>query len=381
MTANIAQTDGKFAVFTAGQAAWHGLGENVQDAQTWERAIELAGLDWQVEKRQLALPLAQGTAIPIDAYGIFRNDVSDAAQAFLGTCGANYEPIQNRTAFDFVDVLLEAQSGAHYDSAGALGKGERFWVSARLPFAFDVAGDDKHETYMLFASSHDSSMSAIGKLVSERVVCQNTLTVALRERGAQFKIKHTKDASKRLEAARQLMKGAQASIEELREKFNVLASRKLTKDLLVSTLDKLFPKDDAKKHQTRRENTIQFVLDRYEFNDANTFANQRGTAFNLLNAVTGYVDHERGVRLTEKKKGVVTAEQIRAELSVFGAGEVFKQDAFSLILEATKNAPQVAQRALLLPPVTRIGTAGNEGVSYETVNATGDALDAEYLSE
>jgi len=339
MPANIAEVNGKFAVFTAGEAAWHELGQNVSDAQSWESAIKLAGLDFEVEKRQLEIE-----GVRIDAYGIFRNDVytQDKAKAFLGNCGKDYQPIQNKTAFDFVDVLLEAQNGAHYDSAGALGKGERFWVSARVPFDFTVGASDKHQTYLLFASSHDSSIAATGKLVTTRVVCMNTLTAALHERGASFRVKHTKEAGKRLEAAKKMMSGAAQTTKTLAEKLNNLAQRKLDKPTLVDVLNTLFPEDKEKKFQTRRENTLTSILERFEFNDANMFPEQRGTAFNLLNAITGYTDHEKGVRKTSIRDSTVTAEQIRAESSIFGLGDTFKRQALDVILAKAESLPLIS---------------------------------------
>jgi phage/plasmid-like protein (TIGR03299 family) len=204
------------AMFVVGErdAAWHKLGQRVDSAVSWESAMELAGLDWTVKKHQLLGPDAR----PIEAWGIFK----EPNREFLGAVGGQYTAIQNRYAFDFVDTLLEAENGSHYDSAGALGNGERIWVSAKVPYSISIRGtDDLTETYLIFATSHDGSMAATGKLSTVRVVCNNTLTSALNGSGSFVRVKHTPDAERRLSQAKRLMSGVSQSVKTLEEKFNL----------------------------------------------------------------------------------------------------------------------------------------------------------------
>src|SRR5579864_4686782 len=127
MAHNIWNQNGRDSMFCVGgrEAAWHKLGARTPDAVSWEQAMELANLNWQVKKMQLSGPFGL-----VDAYGIFR----DTDNAFLGSVGDVYSPIQNKVAFEFVDTLIEA-AGSHYESAGALGRGERIWCLARVPEA------------------------------------------------------------------------------------------------------------------------------------------------------------------------------------------------------------------------------------------------------
>jgi phage/plasmid-like protein (TIGR03299 family) len=338
MAHNIWIENGRANMFVVGnrKAAWHELGQRTDNAVTWEQAMGLAGLDWEVVKRQMFGGLNNEHNALLGAFGIFRS--SDGA--FLGSVGDQYTCIQNRYAFDFVDSLIEAQDGAHYESAGALGNGERIWCLARVPQTITVAGVDKSEVFLLFTTSHDGSMSATCKLSTVRVVCQNTLNMALSANGSMVRVKHTRDAQRRLDQARQLMDGVTADTKRLEEKLNLLAIRRMTKESMVSILDKLFPKPaDPKVNPTRRENVLADVLACYEKNDgANGFQEVRGSAYNLLNAVTEYTDHLRGVRITEGRKGY-TDQQARAENALVGTGERLKMEALDVILQDTAGNP------------------------------------------
>jgi phage/plasmid-like protein (TIGR03299 family) len=339
MAHNLAVIDGKLAMFCVGnrEAAWHKLGQRTDSAATWQEAMGLAGLDWTVEKIQLSGP--QG---PVEAWGIFRT--SDGQ--FLGPVGDAYTPIQNRQAFDFVDCLLEAEEGAHYESAGALGNGERVWCLARIPHDFTVASpDDKHQTYLMFATSHDGSLAATCKLTAVRVVCQNTLNMALGSAGKFIRVLHTRNATRRLEEARDLMQDVAQSVESLQEKLGTLAQRRMTGDSMTAVLEELYPKPKATDQKnaaslaavvastTRRQNILDEILKLYELNDGNAIPEIRGTAYNLLNAVTEYTDHVRRVDADQKAQ---------AESVLFGTGERRKSEALEVILQATSGNPVYA---------------------------------------
>jgi phage/plasmid-like protein (TIGR03299 family) len=339
MAHNIWNDGRQNAMWTVGgrKAAWHELGQRTPDAQSWDQAMQLAGLDWRVIKRQLFGSMAEDSnnLQPVPAYGIFR----DSDGAYLGTVGDQYTPIQNRYAFDFVDSLLEAENGAHYESAGALGNGERIWCLARVPHTITVAGEDKSEVFLLFTTSHDGSMAATAKLSTVRVVCQNTLNQALSANGSMVRVKHTRDAERRLDQCKKLMQGVAMDAKQLEEKLNLLAARRMTKESMRSILDRLFPAPaDEKASTARRENLLADVLSLYESNDKNTFPQIRGTAYNLLNAVTEFTDHVRSARITEGRKDYSIA-QARAENAFVGTGDKLKQEALEVILQDTAGNP------------------------------------------
>jgi len=339
MAHNIANISGQDAVFTGrGIPAWHALGKTIEGVATWKEAIELAGLNWRVEKRSLYND--RGEAVP--AYGIFR----DMDNAFLGTVGERYQSIQNQDAFEFVDALIGNEE-AHYDTAGALGNGEVIFCSAYLPSAgFEVVPGDIHQTYLLFKTSHDGSLAAVSKLTDVRVVCQNTLNQALRNGGnAEIKIKHTKNAVERMELAKKLVASGRKTADQIRNKFRELSQKVVTRPALEDILKKLFPADEKGNLHTKTQNNITDILNLYESNDNNAFPEIRGTAYNLINAITEYTDKVR----TARGGGIEGMNQARATSALFGSGDTFKQVAFDTIYQAASGMPDKSKQVFYAP--------------------------------
>ena len=348
---NINPVTNQHSFFSARVPAWHKLGQVVSEAQNWEQAMILAGLDWEVKKIQLSHPL---TSEPINAWGTFRSDNN----AFLGTVGSIYEPIQNRYQFDFVDTLLEMENGAHYETAGALGNGERVFCLAKIGEGFDLHGiGDKHEIYLLFTTAHDGRASAKVLLTSVRVVCMNTLLMALSAGGKNaLTIRHTKSAQEKLVQAKKLIGAEKITRDSLKEKLEILAERKINKNMVAAVMERLFTFDEKTKQPTPQSATAMMdILDRFEANDNNAFPEIRGTAYNLLNAFTEYTDHFKPVRVTEGRKGT-DESSLRADNALFGSGADFKTNVLDAILETSRFAPT---RTIHRPMVSVDGTITN----------------------
>lgn len=329
---------GKDCMFVVGQRedAWHLLGQRCDSAVSWESAVQLAGLDWTVSKRRNYARNMLDKVVETDSYTIFRS--SDNAQ--LGTVGEGFEIKQNRECFQFVDTLLEANGGSHYDSAGALGNGAQIWCAVRVPKADIAVGDDKHQSYLVFSTAHDGSMAHTVKLTTVRVVCQNTLNSALGEAGAMFRVKHTKSADVRLDRAKHLMTGVVTDAHILQQKLEALSRRKMTRESMVTVLNRLFPAPkEENASTTRRENVITEVLGLYSANDNGAFPEIAGSAYNMLNAVTEYTDHFRNPRITTARAGM-SVEQARAENAVAGTGDKLKMSALAVIDEVTSEISQ-----------------------------------------
>ena len=320
--------NGLVEMFCAGEAAWHGLGQRVDHTLRWDDAITAAGLDWEVSKHQLRSH--EGTLI--DAYGIFRGD----SGAFLGTVGDRYTPIQNKAMGEALDLIIGNIDGAHYESAGALGKGETVWAMARIPEEIRV-GDDVSEPFLLFSNRHDGKGSATVKLTTTRVVCQNTLNVALKSGGSFFRITHHRDAERKVEAAVQAIHGIRQQIGGINGIFNHLAGAPLTMEQVSAFLNTLLPVKDDDKESTRNKNKKAAILQLFEINDNNKFPEQRGTAFNMFNAVTAYVDHNMSVKGDKDKS--------RAQSALFGAGEVMKFFALTELAKLTGIDKEVWAKA------------------------------------
>ena len=330
---------GRDCMFVVGkrEGAWHKLGQRCDTAVTWEQAMELAGLNWSVIKTQNYARNPQGKVVPVSSYSVFRD--TDGAELACNV-GEGFTLKQNRECFQFVDDLLQANGGAHYDSAGALGNGATIWCAVRVPLAdIVVNGEDKSESYLVFTTAHDGSMAHTAALSSVRVVCRNTLRQALSTNTGILRIKHTKNANARFEHAKRTMDGVVMDAKQLEAKLQILATRRITRESMPAVMDRLFPKPaDEKRNTTRRENILADVLRLYDSNDNNAFPAIRGTAYNLLNAVTEYTDHYRSARITDAREGY-SVEQARAENAVVGTGERLKTQALEVILEATSGAP------------------------------------------
>lgn len=327
--------NGRAEMFCVGdrQSAWHELGQRIERTATWAEAMELAGLNWEVVKQGLFghVSGAPAEAIPVEAWGIFRKDNG----AFLGAVGDRFTPVQNKTFGQFMDSILENMDGAHYESAGALGKGERVWALARIPeMDFQIDGGDKHQAYLMVSQAHNGTQGVIAKITYVRVVCSNTYNWALNDGEKMFKVKHTVNAESRMIRAAEAVKGLGSDAKAIRTKLERMAEFKLTRESAESILNRVFPKSQN-VNPKRRENILADVLSVYEINDRGAFPSIAGTAYNLLNAVVEYTDFERGVRRQDGE----TVEQKRAESALFGSGENLKQKAVEVIYETVaKNS-------------------------------------------
>lgn len=351
MAHDIAKIDGIDAMFCVGErdAAWHLLGQRTKDAATWQDACRLAGLNWPVVLNKMYTRVPKGSQVKEGTVWEVPEQMAvwrmSQQPAILGTVGSDYGVIQNSEAFDFVDTLLQAHDGAHYESAGALGKGERIWVMARVPGAdIHITGTkDVSRSYLLVAMGHAGIMSFIAKLCTERVVCANTLAVALGQAGTICRIRHTSQASGRLAEAKQIAPSIIRDAKMLETKLNLLARRRMTKDTMVNVLNRLFPENKETARQGKRDALLTKVLELFERNDGDAIPEIRGSAYNLLNAVTEYTDHFRPVRMTGSVQGM-TQGQVRAQGAVFGTGDELKTRALICLLEETESCPEMSAR-------------------------------------
>lgn len=310
MAHNLAVINGEVAFFGT-SPAWHKLGTIVNEAQTWDQAMKLAHLDWTVSKHQLLSPI---NLVPVESWGIFRDDTNQ----MIGNVGSVYKELQNEFAFKFVDTLLEAADGAHYVTAGALGNGERIWCLAKFEDGFEVVPGDKHEMYACFTTTHDGSGKSCTFATDTRIVCQNTLNLAMGKNDVSFAIKHTTNAAIKFEQAKTLLTNMSVNNKTYKEKLRELSKRKLTTASITEIIEKLF----------KQESKVGSVLQYFESNDKNTFPEIRGTAYNLLNAVIEETDHNR---------------KANAASAMFGRGAALKEQAFEVILECTSGAQRVAE--------------------------------------
>lgn len=286
---NFNEQTGKHAFAAVGQTAWHGLGQYVQQAMTAEEAIKLGGLDFEVQKRPITV--AGGGKIP----GYFATVRMDTKEA-LGIVSDAYHVVQNRECFSFFDSIID-KGEAIFQTAGALGKGERIFITAKLPADILVHGEQV-ENYLLLTSGHDGkSGSAIQcGFTSIRVVCNNTLTAALRNLQNKVTILHFPSANAKLATASKVMGMASRYTMELDQIFNQMAAVKITDQQLRKFIEEAMKPASQQVSKDELEATYSPIFTR-KVDSIMTFAKEhhtqttdaaKNTVWGAYNAVSGY---------------------------------------------------------------------------------------------
>lgn len=306
--------------FTVREKAWHGLGKVVEDHPTSCEAIKHAGLNYTVEKRPLFTldstnfdllnALADGIepqlSVP-DYFATIRTDTEE----ILGVVGKDYQIVQNTDAFSFFDSIVGNYTDIRYETAGALGKGERIFITAKLPDYIRVGKDDLIEQYVFLTTSHDGYGSITAAFTPIRVVCQNTLNAAIRSKQNSIKIRHTASAVERLKQAHHLMGISSSLANEMEGLFNHWSKVRITdKELkkligvaMAPSKEVLSSLQEGKFHHLSSHylNIVESVFDYALAAPSQQQVTTKGTLFGAYNAVTGYFQNVRNFGNKEHK--------------------------------------------------------------------------------
>lgn len=279
-------------MFYTRETPWHSLGVSVENAPTSADAIRLAGLDWNVEQKPIFLE--DGTVIK----GSYANVRSSDNQP-LGIVGDRYKIVQNSDAFAFTDALLG--EGVKYETAGSLKNGKVIWLLARMPEDFTVLGE-KVAPYLVFTNTHDGTGSVKVTLTSVRIVCSNTLNMALRNAKRVWSAKHTGSITNKLDDAIETLQLAENYIKEQQNTFEELYKVKLNEFTLHRTLNNIIPitetmTDRQKQNQEAIRNDILF-----RYNEAPDLKVLEHTGARLVQAVADTTDHMEPFRQTSNYK-------------------------------------------------------------------------------
>lgn len=300
---------GQHSFFSVKEKPWHGLGQIVEDYPTSAEAIQFAGLDYEVEKRKLYTQRSEYENPHITVPDYFATVRTDSNEV-LGVVGKDYEIVQNRDAFSFFDSIVGGD-GIQYETAGALGKGERIFITAKLPGYIKVGREDLIEQYLFLTTSHDGFGSITAAFTPVRVVCRNTLNAAMRRHSNAVKIRHTINAKERLEQAHKVMGISNQLSAELETIFNDWTKVKVTDPELQRLIQlAMVPNkevlDNIQKGQWDELSTCFNNMCNTVFEYAMTSPTQqtettRGTLFGAYNAVTGYFQNVRNYKDDESK--------------------------------------------------------------------------------
>lgn len=328
---------GQHSFFSVKEKAWHGLGQIVQDYPTSAEAIQFAGLDYEVVKQDIYTTCYNADRQPMDFtnrikshHATMRPDTGEV----LGVVGKDYEIIQNRDAFSFFDSIVGGD-GIQYETAGALGKGERIFITAKLPGYIKVGREDLIEQYLFLTTSHDGFGSITAAFTPVRIVCNNTLNAALRNFSNAIKIRHTANAKDRLEQAHKVMGISNQLSGQLEQLFNQWTKVKITDPQLQQLIRlALVPNkevlDDIQNCRwdelsTNFNNICNSVFEYAQTSPTQQTETTKGNLFGAYNAVTGYFQNVRHYRDGEAKL---------KSLLYGGTAQLRTQKAFNLCVAA-----------------------------------------------
>lgn len=292
--------DGTAAFAAVGEKAWHGLGTYVNEAMTAKEAIELGGLDFTVSKKKIAI--AGGKVIE----GMFATERDDTKDP-LGIVSKDYHIVQNHEVFGFFDPIID-RGEAIFQTAGALGRGEKIFITAKLPEDI-LVNNEQVENYLLLSSGHDGRSAIQVGFTSIRVVCNNTLNMALRGLKNKVTILHFKSANHKLQTASQVMGMASKYTTELSPLLNQMAKVKITDEKLreyfVEILKPAKEVIDAEtleaKYSTRFIKTIDEVMEFAHDHPTQQSKEAKGTVWGAYNAVSGYFGYLKQYKTQEEK--------------------------------------------------------------------------------
>lgn len=274
------------------EPAWHGLGTILTDEVTTSQMLAAAHLaNWNVRLEDVALPGRSHR----EFYAVTRTNPFDGDNDVLGVVGERYKVVQNEDLFSFADNLLD---GGRWETAGSIKNGTVVFGSLALDreIVLDPSGaTDKINTYMLVHTSHDGSLAVQASITPVRVVCQNTLNMALSGVKQSYKVRHTQTVDGKVAAAREALGIAHKYLDAFDIEAKELFEQSVTDQQFFDIITKVYPKPEAdtKGSMTKWENKIDVLNDIY-FGD--TCNNIKGTAWGAYNALTERLDWYRNPR-------------------------------------------------------------------------------------
>jgi phage/plasmid-like protein (TIGR03299 family) len=307
-----------------GDEPWHGLGNRLPQKQSLEVWQKEAGMDWQIlESPVRFMADTIGTLGTIHSFPeqkvLYRSDNKEA----LSVVSQRYQVVQPREVLEFYRDLTEV-SGYELETAGVLKMGKKFWALARTGQSVSLKGNDQVNGYLLLATSCDGTLATTATPTTVRVVCNNTLTIAVNGASQAIKVGHR--ARFDAQAVKQQLGIAVAQWDGFMYRMRTLAERKIRShealNFFLRVLCDVKP-GSAELSGLANERALKKVLSLYDGQGHGAdLESAKGTAWGLLNAVSEYVDHERRARSAE----------YRMDSAWFGQGAVIKQRALDTAL-------------------------------------------------
>lgn len=262
----------------------------IQEAPNSKEALIAAGLDWTVEQT----PVYMDDGAEIKNY---KANIRSDDKTVLGIVTNRYQIVQNADAFSFTDAIVgETEDGiVRYETAGSLNGGKRVWLLAKMPTKKVL--DDDVEPYMVFSNSHDGTGAIKICMTPIRIVCNNTLSLALNSAQRSWSTKHVGNLDEKLAEARHCLGMANMYMDALNEEADRLANIKLNYEQINEILDQMFPVTE--KDSDRKRANVQRVKDNYSIcYFMPDIAKFKGTAWGAVNAMADMIGHSAPNRNT-----------------------------------------------------------------------------------
>ena len=299
MPAGITSSDSMFSVR---EVPWHGQGAVLDEPPTdIADALKKSGLDWRVVQRPVHFERG-GELVPF-AYANEDGTVPDQPCAFvnvrddietpLGVVTNRYRVLQNVEAFQFLGNLIGSEM--NFETAGSLHGGKQVWVMATLPDHIEVGGDAV-KVYIFVTNSHDGFRAVKAAVSPTRIVCQNTLTVALNDAPRVYSVAHVGDPTAQLHEARRVLEVSVNYSKQFKELGDKLASQQITEKAFRKVLNELYPEDNTGMTDRRKQNMVDAKNSIvWLWKEGPTVGNAPGSKWSAANAVCEFVDYGTAV--------------------------------------------------------------------------------------
>ena len=333
MAHNLDITNGIATFASANVSAWHSLGTVVEKPNgglmTAKEALEAGNAaNWNVRKFPLQVDV-NGATVPVPGLNaVGRDNPINKGQVDVWptAVGDNFRIFQNEECADLLDAIVD-ESGAHYETVGAIEGGRKFFITMRLPGHMMVGGVDRVDNYLAAVNAHDGTMAFTFMVTPVRIVCQNTLNMAFNDHKTSFKVRHTKGADRIIRSeARNALDLTFSYLDD----FNLEAEKLINTTMSQARFEEIIAREfgpgpgAGKAATTRRENVLDEMA--FLFADSMTHEGVRETAWAGLNALTEWYDHLSGARA-----GSVGSADISRSVNAIFFPE-FKEKARRLIL-------------------------------------------------
>ena len=307
-----------------GDRPWHGLGNKLAAGQSIEQWRKDAGMDWEIKESAVSFVCGKDGIGSLHEYPeqkvLFRSDTKRP----LAVVSKRFQVVQPEEILEFYRGLTE-DAGFELETAGVLREGRKFWALARTGQSTTLKGKDQVNGYLLLATACDGSLATTAQFTSVRVVCNNTLQIALGDNRGAVKVPHRSafDA----EAVKQQLGITVAPWARFVSQMKDLVACPVDPNSVEGLLRRVlvYPGQPGKAPVVN-EQAVRSVRALYDGGGRGAqLASSRGTAWGLLNSVTEYVDHHRRARSDDRRR----------EAAWFGQGATFKQRAWDELVQLT----------------------------------------------